>query len=295
MRLPLEDVKVLDLSHALAGPFCSTMLADFGAEVIKLEPKDTGDIARAWGPALPGGETSYFVSLHRNKKGIEVDLKHAEGKELFFRLMERVRRRARELPGRRPRPARPRLRGGRRAESRHHLLLRLGLRPGRAVPGPGRARPDPPGGERDDQRDRRGGRARRALRRLHRRHDRGDVRRLRHHARAPRQGAHRPRPVHRRVHAGGPALAPRPDGRRPTWRTASTRSPWAPPTRRSCRTRPSAPRPATSRWPWAARSSGRPSARPSAVRSWRATRAIAPMPTGRATATPSSPSSRRSS
>ena len=62
MQMPLEDVKVLDLSHALAGPFCSTMLADFGAEVIKLEPKDTGDIAGAWGPALPGGETSYFVN-----------------------------------------------------------------------------------------------------------------------------------------------------------------------------------------------------------------------------------------
>ncbi|MET0487437.1 MAG: CoA transferase, partial [Candidatus Rokuibacteriota bacterium] len=49
MRLPLEDVTVLDLSHALAGPFCSTMLADFGARVIKLEPKGAGDIARAWG------------------------------------------------------------------------------------------------------------------------------------------------------------------------------------------------------------------------------------------------------
>ena len=76
MRMPLEDVTVLDLSHALAGPFCSTMLADFGAEVIKLEPRGAGDIARAWGPPLPGGETSYFVSLHRNKKGIEIDLKH---------------------------------------------------------------------------------------------------------------------------------------------------------------------------------------------------------------------------
>jgi formyl-CoA transferase/CoA:oxalate CoA-transferase len=86
--MPLEDVKVLDLSHALAGPFCSTMLADFGAQVIKLEPKGAGDIARAWGPPLPGGETSYFVSLHRNKKGIEVDLKHEKGKELFFRLVE---------------------------------------------------------------------------------------------------------------------------------------------------------------------------------------------------------------
>ena len=89
MRMPLEDVKVLDLSHALAGPFCSTMLADFGAEVIKLEPRGAGDIARAWGPPLPGGETSYFVSLHRNKKGIEIDLKHPEGKGLFFRLMDK--------------------------------------------------------------------------------------------------------------------------------------------------------------------------------------------------------------
>lgn len=89
MRMPLEDVKVLDLSHALAGPFCSTMLADFGALVIKLEPSGAGDIARAWGPPLPGGETSYFVSLHRNKKGIEVDLKRPEGKDLFFRLVER--------------------------------------------------------------------------------------------------------------------------------------------------------------------------------------------------------------
>jgi crotonobetainyl-CoA:carnitine CoA-transferase CaiB-like acyl-CoA transferase len=89
MQMPLEGVRALDLSHALAGPFCSTMLADFGAEVIKLEPRGAGDISRAWGTPLPGGETSYFMSLHRNKKGIEVDLKHARGKELFFRLMER--------------------------------------------------------------------------------------------------------------------------------------------------------------------------------------------------------------
>ena len=89
MQMPLEDVTILDLSHALAGPFCSTMLGDFGAEVIKLEPKGVGDIARAWGPPLPGGETSYFVSLHRNKKGIEVDLKRPEGQEIFFGLIER--------------------------------------------------------------------------------------------------------------------------------------------------------------------------------------------------------------
>src|SRR3954468_10770726 len=89
MQLPLEDIKVLDLTHALAGPFCSTMLADFGAEVIKLEPPGEGDIARAWGVRTGGGESSYFVSLHRNKRGIVIDLKRPEGKELFFKLVEK--------------------------------------------------------------------------------------------------------------------------------------------------------------------------------------------------------------
>ncbi len=89
MKLPLEGVKVLDLTHALAGPYCSTMLADHGAQVIKLEAFGAGDIARTWGTALPGGETAYFVSLHRNKKGIEINLKHPRGKELFFDLVER--------------------------------------------------------------------------------------------------------------------------------------------------------------------------------------------------------------
>jgi crotonobetainyl-CoA:carnitine CoA-transferase CaiB-like acyl-CoA transferase len=88
MHMPLEDVKILDLSHALAGPFCSTMLGDFGAQVIKLEVPGAGDIARGWGPPFYNTETAYFVSLHRNKKSIEVDLKHAAGKELFFRLVE---------------------------------------------------------------------------------------------------------------------------------------------------------------------------------------------------------------
>ena len=88
MKLPLEGVTVLDLTHALAGPYCSTMLADHGAQVIKLEAFGAGDIARTWGTALPGGETAYFVSLHRNKKGIEINLKHPRGKELFFELVE---------------------------------------------------------------------------------------------------------------------------------------------------------------------------------------------------------------
>ena len=89
MKLPLEGVNVLDLTHALAGPFCSTMLADYGAHVIKLEAFGAGDIARTWGTPLPGGETAYFAALHRNKKGIEINLKHARGKELFFDMVER--------------------------------------------------------------------------------------------------------------------------------------------------------------------------------------------------------------
>ena len=90
MKMPLEGVTVLDLSHALAGPHCSTMLADYGANVIKLETPGAGDIARAWGVPMDGGETSYFVGLHRNKKGISIDLKNPEGKELFFKLIEKA-------------------------------------------------------------------------------------------------------------------------------------------------------------------------------------------------------------
>ena len=89
MTMALDDVTVLDLSHALAGPFASTMLGDFGARVIKVEPPGTGDISRAWGPPFYGGEPAYFVNLHRNKKSVAIDLKHPEGKALFFRLMER--------------------------------------------------------------------------------------------------------------------------------------------------------------------------------------------------------------
>lgn len=90
MKMPLEDLTVIDLSHALAGPHCSTMLADYGAQVIKLETPGSGDIARAWGTMLPGGESSYFVSLHRNKKGISIDLKSARGKALFFALIKKA-------------------------------------------------------------------------------------------------------------------------------------------------------------------------------------------------------------
>jgi formyl-CoA transferase/CoA:oxalate CoA-transferase len=85
----LSDVTVLDLSHALAGPFASTMLGDYGADIIKIEPLD-GEIARAWGPPFYGDEAAYFVNLNRNKKSLALDLKHPEGRALFFRLLDRA-------------------------------------------------------------------------------------------------------------------------------------------------------------------------------------------------------------
>lgn len=86
----LDDITVLDLSHALAGPLTSTLLADFGARVIKLETPGSGDIARKWGPPFHGDDSAYFVGLNRNKKSVEIDLKHPQGKALFFRLLERA-------------------------------------------------------------------------------------------------------------------------------------------------------------------------------------------------------------
>jgi len=83
----LGDIVVLDLSHALAGPFASTLLGDYGAEIIKIEPPG-GEMSRAWGPPFYGGESAYFVNLNRNKKSVALDLKHPDGKAIFFRLLD---------------------------------------------------------------------------------------------------------------------------------------------------------------------------------------------------------------
>ena len=88
--MALDDVTILDLSHALAGPYASTLLADFGARVIKIEPPGSGDIARHWGPPRYGDDSVYFVTVHRNKLSVEIDLKHAEGRRLFLDLVEKA-------------------------------------------------------------------------------------------------------------------------------------------------------------------------------------------------------------
>ncbi len=91
--LPLEDVRVLDVSRALAGPYCCMMLGDLGADVIKVEIPGRGDESRQWGPPFVGkpyaiypGESAYFMAINRNKRGITVNLKSTEGQEIIKRL-----------------------------------------------------------------------------------------------------------------------------------------------------------------------------------------------------------------
>lgn len=82
----LSGVRVLDLSRILAGPFCTMMLGDLGAEVIKVERPGAGDDTRTWGPPFAGGESAYFLCCNRNKRSITVDLGKPQGRELVREL-----------------------------------------------------------------------------------------------------------------------------------------------------------------------------------------------------------------
>lgn len=88
MKKALGGIKVLDLSRALAGPYCTMMLADMGAEVIKVEMPGTGDDSRAWGPPFVEGESAYFMSINRNKKSITLDMKGSKAIEIIMKLIK---------------------------------------------------------------------------------------------------------------------------------------------------------------------------------------------------------------
>jgi len=90
MARPLDGIRVLDFSHALAGPYCTLLLSDYGADVYKLEPRGHGDMGRGWGPPFAGGISSFFLGLNRGKRGISIDLKHPEGIDLCLQLTERM-------------------------------------------------------------------------------------------------------------------------------------------------------------------------------------------------------------
>ncbi len=87
---PLEGILVVDLTRALAGPYCTMMLADFGARVVKIESPEGGDDTRGWGPPFVGGESAYFLSVNRNKESVTLNLKHPKGREVLHRLLARA-------------------------------------------------------------------------------------------------------------------------------------------------------------------------------------------------------------
>lgn len=82
----LDGFRVLDLSRILSGPYCTMALADFGAEVIKVERPGAGDDTRAWGPPFVGGESAYYLSINRNKRSITIDLGQEAGREIIYAL-----------------------------------------------------------------------------------------------------------------------------------------------------------------------------------------------------------------
>jgi crotonobetainyl-CoA:carnitine CoA-transferase CaiB-like acyl-CoA transferase len=85
-KLPLEGVRVLDLSRVLAGPYATMVLGDLGADVLKVEHHERGDDTRHWGPPFAGGESAYFLSVNRNKRSIGIDLKDPDGFERVEKL-----------------------------------------------------------------------------------------------------------------------------------------------------------------------------------------------------------------
>jgi CoA:oxalate CoA-transferase len=88
MKRPLSNVRIIDLSRMLSGPFGSMILADLGAGVIKIEDPEGGDKTRTMGPKLSEEQSAYFLSINRNKKSITLDLRKEKGREIFYELVK---------------------------------------------------------------------------------------------------------------------------------------------------------------------------------------------------------------
>src|SRR6266581_2767200 len=87
MGLPLKGLRVVDLTKDFAGPFCTMMLSDLGAEVVKIERPRGGDETRSWGPPFVKGQSYYFLSLNKGKKSIVLDLKRKGAQKIVQRLV----------------------------------------------------------------------------------------------------------------------------------------------------------------------------------------------------------------
>ena len=87
---PLSGIRVVDLTRVMTGPYCTMMLGDLGADVVKIEQPEKGDDTRAWGPPFVGSESAYFLSVNRNKRSVALDLKSERGQAVLWRLIERA-------------------------------------------------------------------------------------------------------------------------------------------------------------------------------------------------------------
>ena len=90
MNAPLAGLLVADLTQNVAGPYCTQILGDMGAQVVKVERPERGDDARAWAPPYWGEESAAFMAVNRNKRSLAVDMKAPEGREILERLIKRV-------------------------------------------------------------------------------------------------------------------------------------------------------------------------------------------------------------
>ena len=90
MPLALDGIRIIDLTEALAGPYCTMILGDLGADVIKVERPGVGDQARKWGPPFVGTESAYFLSVNRNKRSAAIDIGSIEGQAIMRRLLEKA-------------------------------------------------------------------------------------------------------------------------------------------------------------------------------------------------------------
>jgi glutaryl-CoA transferase len=88
MAPPLIGITVVDLTRVLAGPYCTMLLADMGAEVIKIERPDGGDDTRGFGPPYLNGESAMFLAINRNKQSMTLNLKHPSAKKILTQLIE---------------------------------------------------------------------------------------------------------------------------------------------------------------------------------------------------------------
>jgi len=88
MPKPLDGVKVLDMTRVLAGPYCTMMLGDMGAAVVKLERPEAGDDTRGYGPPFVNGESAYFMSINRSKRSLTLNLKHPEALKTLQQIIE---------------------------------------------------------------------------------------------------------------------------------------------------------------------------------------------------------------